>query len=88
MHLSLGMIIGAGEVIVGAFVPGSGLAADGALRIARSVIVKPVVNEVMAPVVEKVGNALDLEGSTLGELAKDLYVNKTDYAELADAFPF
>jgi len=88
MDLSLGMIVGAGELIVGAFLPGSGIATDGAFRIARSVFLTPVVNEVMAPVVEKVGGALDLDGSTVGELAKDLYLNKTDYAELADLFPF
>lgn len=92
MKITLGMILGAGEVVVGAFVPGSGIATHGLIRIGRSAamqeFVTPVLNDVMAPVVEKVGSALDLDGTTVGELAKDLYLNKTNYADIADMYPF
>lgn len=46
-----------------------------------------VKNEVLAPVDEAVGDSFDLDGSTVGELAKDLYCNHTNYADLVDIFP-
>lgn len=84
MDISLGMIIGVGEVLVGAFTPGSGRATKGLIRIGRSVLTK----QAMTPMVENVGSALGLDGSTVGELVNDLYLNKTNYAELADIYPF
>lgn len=89
--IPLGIIIGAGEAVAGLFLPGTGIATAGLCRICKSAVnqafVKPVVNEVLAPVVEEVGDALDLEGSTVGELLEDLYVNKTNYAELVELYP-
>ena len=91
MDISIGMILGAGEIVVGLFLPGSGIAINGLRHVCRSAastyLVKPVVNEALAPIVEKAGAALDLDGSTVGELAKDLYCNHTNYADLVDIFP-
>lgn len=91
MAISIGMILGVGEIVVGLCCPGSGIATNGLCRVCRSAastyLVKPVVNEALAPIVEKAGAALDLEGSTVGELAKDLYCNHTNYAELFDIYP-